>query len=113
MLEPLKLCCIIYTLVSLIDFIAHHSALKALVGVLTNVWNRNEQLLPNAQTPQTGTVIITDAAFGTAREIAHVLTRQGFHVLAGVNTDIEARSFAYDQHKGFVVFDFITLYYLP
>jgi hypothetical protein len=47
-----------------------------------------------------GTVIITDAAYGHARETALLLADQGMHVLAGVRSAAEERSFAYDERKG-------------
>ena len=47
-----------------------------------------------------GTVVITDAAQGPAREAALLLADYGLHVLAGVRTESEARSFIYDTRKG-------------
>ena len=54
-----------------------------------------------------GTVLITDAAHGEARELAIYLASQGLHVLAGVRTDSEARSFIFEARKGVetVLFD--------
>ena len=52
--------------------------------------------------PSMGTIIITDAAYGDARDIAHLLADYGFHVLAGVSSESEAKSFAYDQKKGYL-----------
>ena len=47
-----------------------------------------------------GAVVITDAAYGHARQTALLLADQGFHVLAGVRTKAEERSFMYDARKG-------------
>jgi NAD(P)-dependent dehydrogenase (short-subunit alcohol dehydrogenase family) len=47
-----------------------------------------------------GTVIITDAAYGYARETALLLADQGLHVLAGVRNEVEEKSFFYDKRKG-------------
>jgi len=47
-----------------------------------------------------GTVVITDAAYGHARQTALLLADQGLHVLAGVRTKAEERSFAHDARKG-------------
>jgi len=42
------------------------------------------------------TIFITDASSGYAREAALLLSQQGFHVLAGVKTESQRRSFVYD-----------------
>ena len=47
-----------------------------------------------------GAVIITDAAYGHARQTALLLADQGLHVLAGVRTKAEELSFTYDARKG-------------
>ena len=47
-----------------------------------------------------GAVVITDAAYGHARQTALLLADQGLHVLAGVRTKAEERSFTYDARKG-------------
>jgi len=47
-----------------------------------------------------GTVVITDAAYGHARQTALLLADQGLHVLAGVRTKAEERSFTHDARKG-------------
>ena len=47
-----------------------------------------------------GTVLITDAALGPSREAAIYLSSLGLHVLAGVKTDYEAKSFSFDERKG-------------
>ena len=41
-------------------------------------------------------IFISDASSGPAREAAILLSQQGFHVLAGVKTEAQRRSFVYD-----------------
>lgn len=47
-----------------------------------------------------GAVLITDAAYGVARETALLLADQGVYVLAAVRTKAELKSFAYEERKG-------------
>ena len=85
-------------------------AIIAVVVAILIKWSHDDWVLHESNSIITGnfppvtlgTVIITDAAYGNAREIAHLLVDYGFHVLAGVNSEAEARSFAYDQRKGYV-----------
>lgn len=68
------------------------------------VYQRLEKIYP---VNKGSTVLITDAAHGFARELALHLAHSGFHVLAGVRTESEARSFIFDSRKGLepVLFD--------
>lgn len=47
-----------------------------------------------------GIVVITDAAYGSARETAMLLADQGMYVLAAVKTKVELKSFVYEERKG-------------
>jgi hypothetical protein len=47
-----------------------------------------------------GIVVITDAAYGSARETALLLADQGMYVLAAVRTKVELKSFVYEERKG-------------
>ena len=60
-----------------------------------------------ATDPTASCILITDAATGPARRAALQLADLGVHVLAGVRTDAEKRSFLFETRKGFepVVFD--------
>jgi NAD(P)-dependent dehydrogenase (short-subunit alcohol dehydrogenase family) len=50
--------------------------------------------------PGGGCVLVTDAASGPGRSLALSLAGAGIHVLAGVKSDAEIRSFAFDARKG-------------
>ena len=74
-------------------------------------------LLPEAVVPlkRDGVVIlITDGAKGVAREVALELsgTKYGFHVLVGVKSEAEAKSFTYEAKKGLepIIFDISGAY---
>lgn len=60
-----------------------------------------------ATDPTASCILITDAATGPARRAALQLADLGVHVLAGVRTDAEKRSFLFETRKGLepVVFD--------
>lgn len=47
-----------------------------------------------------GIVVVTDAAYGSARETALLLADQGMYVLAAVKTKVELKSFVYEERKG-------------
>ena len=52
-------------------------------------------------------ILITDAATGTGRAISLYLVNAGVHVLAGVKSEAEKRSFAFETRKGLepILFD--------
>eukprot|EP00601_Ochromonadales_sp_CCMP2298_P014186 CAMPEP_0173236996 /NCGR_PEP_ID=MMETSP1142-20121109/11782_1 /TAXON_ID=483371 /ORGANISM="non described non described, Strain CCMP2298" /LENGTH=260 /DNA_ID=CAMNT_0014167591 /DNA_START=142 /DNA_END=921 /DNA_ORIENTATION=- len=54
-----------------------------------------------------GVILVTDGAKGHAREVATELAKHGFHVLVGVRSTAELRSFAFEARKGLepVLFD--------
>jgi hypothetical protein len=54
-----------------------------------------------------GVIFVSDGAKGIAREASLQLASYGFHVLVGVKTNAEVRSFAYESRKGLepLIFD--------
>lgn len=54
-----------------------------------------------------GVVFVTDGARGNVREASIELTKLGYHVLLGVKSEDERKTFAYDQRKGLetILFD--------
>jgi hypothetical protein len=50
-----------------------------------------------------GVVFVSDGAKGTAREASVELSKLGFHVLVGVKSEEEKRSFAFESRKGLEV----------
>lgn len=47
-----------------------------------------------------GVIFVSDGSKGYAREASIELSKHGYHVLVGCKSDLEIRTFAYDQRKG-------------
>lgn len=62
---------------------------------------------PHFRFAEGSTVFITDASLGIHRELALLLSELGVHVLAGVRSNAEMKSFSFDRHKGIetIIFD--------
>jgi len=50
-----------------------------------------------------GVIFVSDGSKGYAREASIELSKHGYHVLVGCKSDIEIKTFAYDQRKGSVM----------
>lgn len=49
-----------------------------------------------------GVIFVSDGSKGYAREASIELSKHGYHVLVGCKSDLEIKTFAYDQRKGIV-----------
>jgi hypothetical protein len=50
-----------------------------------------------------GVIFVSDGSKGYAREASIELSKHGYHVLVGCKSDLEIKTFAYDQRKGSVM----------
>ena len=50
-----------------------------------------------------GVIFVSDGSKGYAREASIELSKHGYHVLVGCKSDLEIKTFAYDQRKGCVM----------
>lgn len=73
---------------------------KSCPHILSSPYLTSKPLPGIFSTDRTGTILITDAAYGISRTLALRLAGTGLHVLAGVRSEAEARSFIFERRKG-------------